>query len=1271
MDNQNIQKAGDSAKQIGQIGQAESIDFGSIRIEKNANGSAIISGNDNRVVIYQYQIERQVEEDLSARVGEIGPNPYKGLLAFQETDGDRFFGRDKQIEQLWNNFRTLHEGDSTIRLLPIYGPSGSGKSSLARAGLIPELARRPLPRYAAARVAVLVPGTHPLEALASVLARVATNDPAPVAKTREFAEELEKVNKQGDYDGLRRIADVLPDIAFSPLIVLVDQFEEVYSLCEKQEERDTFIGNLLTGASSRSRHVSVIVTLRSDFLGETQKHPVLNRLFAKQGFLLPTMDDEELRQAIRQPAEIAGHPLDNATIELLIKDTEGREGALPLLQFTLTRIWEGLADGKEPAETLKAIGGVGGALAGEAQRIYDTLSSVEEKDIARRVFLGLVQLGEGSKDTRRRTEIKKIVSHRDTPEQVKQVITRFSAPGARLITLAANANAETAELTHEALFDHWQLLNDWLDSSRSEIRFGRRLDEAAVHWDENDRPEGNLWRPPDLNLLRRYYQRASEDMTPLQVEFFNASLDAENARKQAAEKAQKERKQQRQLWFGVLSIGLILTTSLAGFAIYQLQQVQRKQVEQLAATAEAQLESQPIEAQVNAIAGFGLDRSAFVKFPNHPLSASIQDSLLDVIQVNKEQNQFQHTDTVVSVAFSPDGKQIVSGGWDNNVRLWGARTGKPIGQPFTGHKKWVSSVAFSPDGKQIISGSNDKTLRLWDVRTGNPIGQPFTGHTDGVRFVAFSPDGKQIISGSEDKTVRLWDVRTGKPIGQPFTGHTDKVESVAFSPDGKQIISGSNDKTLRLWDVRTGKPIGQPFTGHTDAVISVAFSPDGKQIISGSQDKTVRLWDARTGTPIRQPFTGHTDAVYSVAFSPDGKQIISGSNDKTVRLWDARTGNPIGKPFTGHRSFVYSVTFSPDGKQIVSGSYDSTVRLWDARTGNPIGKPFTGYTDAVLSVAFSPDGKQIVSGSYGKTVNLWDARTGNPIRQPFTGHTNWVLSVAFSHDGKQIVSGSQDKTVRLWDAHTGNPIRQPFTGHTDAVRSVAFSPDGKQIVSGSQDKTVRLWDARTGNPIRQPFTGHTDAVISVAFSPDGKQIVSGSQDKTVRLWDARTGNPIGKPFTGHTEGLYSVALSPDGKQIVTGSYDNTVRLWDAPTGNPIGKPFRGHTRAVYSVAFSPDGKQIVSGSYDNTVRLWDARTGNPIGKPLTGHTDVVSSVAFSPDGKQIVSGSWDKTVRLWNVSWESWLQTACNQLRYHSLLLNPTTDEAKEAKKTCQQYVWH
>ncbi|MEG3922250.1 hypothetical protein QUA07_24490, partial [Microcoleus sp. T3_A4] len=1007
----------------------------------------------------------------------IGANPYRGLLAFQETDGSRFFGREKQIADLWEKLRSLYESANAVRLLPIYGPSGSGKSSLARAGLIPELARKPIPGYDRARVAVLVPGTNPLEALATVLARIVTNDETPVAKSREFEGELKHSNESGEFDGLRRIANVFPDIAISPLIVLVDQFEEIYTLCENQSERDTFVGNLLCAAKAQSKQVTVIVTFRSDFLGETQKHSQLNRLFTEQGYLAPAMNEAELRQAIGKPAELAGHPLDEATINLLVNDTEGREGALPLLQFALTRIWEGLAEGKPPAQTLKEIGGVGGALAGEAQRIYDNLSP-EEQEIARRVFLGLVQLGEGTKDTRRRALLDSLGSHQNQPEQLKRVVNLFSAPGVRLITLSATGSSETAEVTHEALFEHWRKFQEWLDGSREDIRFGRRLDEDARYWDEQGRPEGILWRPPDLDLLKNYQQRSDKDMTPLQMEFFTASREAEETRK----------RNQKMTFWGLVML-LVGAIGFAGSALYQLQQAQRQRVELLVATAGLSVSSQPVDATVNALAAVGLSQSFLVQFPNHSVSPSAYGAVLDSVPVLRERNRLQHQSAVNSVAFSPDGTQIVSGSSDDMVRLWDAKTLKPIGKPLLGHQEGVNSVTFSPDGTQIVSGSSDDTVRLWDAKTLKPIGKPLLGHQSVVMSVAFSPDGTKIVSGGADSTVRLWDAKTLKPIGKPLLGHL--VTSVAFSPDGTKIVSGGADSTVRLWDAKTLKPIGKPLLGHQSRVYSIAFSPDGTKIVSGSWVETVvRLWDTKTGQPIGKPLLGHQASVYSVAFSPDGTKIVSGSYDKTVRLWDANTGQPIGKPLLGHQSAVRSVAFSRDGTKIVSRSDDNTVRLWDANT-QPIGRPLLGAPAPGYSVAFSEDGTRIVSGSfYDNTLRLWDAKTGQPIGKPLLGHQSAVYSVAFSRDGTKIVSGSYDKTLRLWDAKTGQPIGKLLLGHP--VRSVAFSPDGTKIVSGGADSTVGLWDAKTLKPIGKPLLGHP--VRSVAFSPDGTKIVSGGAD---------------------------------------------------------------------------------------------------------------------------------------------------------------------------------
>ncbi len=435
-----------------------------------------------------------------------------------------------------------------------------------------------------------------------------------------------------------------------------------------------------------------------------------------------------------------------------------------------------------------------------------------------------------------------------------------------------------------------------------------------------------------------------------------------------------------------------------------------------------------------------------------------------------------HTATVYCVAFSPDGNRVVSasGGVylspsetrDYTLRLWDVATGKEIGA-LNGHAATVYSVAFSSDGKRIVSGSADKSVRLWDAATGKQIGE-LNGHTATTTSVAFSPDGKSILSGSDDHTVRLWNAGFGDAIGGPviMQGHTNFVYRAAISSDGKRIVSGGADNAVRLWDTVSGD-LFREFKGHTGWVHSVAFSRDGTYIVSGSADKTIRVWKLEPNHPVRQflNLQGHTANVYSVGFSPDGKRIVSGSADTTVRLWDAATGSQIGE-LNGHTATVYSVAFSPDGKYIVSGSVDNSVRLWDFESKKLL-REFKGHTATVHSVAFSPDGKRIVSGSGGDylswspsqdyTLRLWDTASGKQIGLPLKGHTDAVYSVAFSPDGRHIVSGSADKTVRIWETDSGKPVGKPLRSHADHVRSVAFSSDGKRIVSGSFDKTLRLW----------------------------------------------------------------------------------------------------------------------------------------------------------------------------------------------------------------------
>ena len=484
---------------------------------------------------------------------EESHNPYQGLLAFQPSDGDRFFGRNAEIEDLWQRFRALHEQADATRLLVVYGPSGSGKSSLVRAGLVPELARRPLGGKAKARIALLVPGSQPLQALANVLACIVTNDPAPVRKTREFAEELALANGDGEHDGLQRIGALLPEADVWPLLVVVDQLEELYSLCPDAAMRQAFLANLLRAAADRSGQVAVLVTLRSDFLGATQADPALNRLIQAQGVFIAALSEQGLRDAIRLPVERRNRSLDAATVDLLVEQSLGRDGALPLLQFALLRIWEGLLRGQPAAETLRQIGGVGGALAGEAQRIFDSLTDEGDQRIARRLFLNLVQLGEGSRDTRRRVALQEVIAKGEDPAATRRVIERFASPAVRLITRSSGQDGrESLELSHEALIEAWPSLREWLTSSRADLRFQRRLEDAAALWEHSGKPEGRLWRLPDLDELDEFRAVHEADLTSRQLAFAEASKNTEQKRLQ-----RELRSRRRVLWGLAGSVTLV------------------------------------------------------------------------------------------------------------------------------------------------------------------------------------------------------------------------------------------------------------------------------------------------------------------------------------------------------------------------------------------------------------------------------------------------------------------------------------------------------------------------------------------------------------------------------------------------------------------------------------------------------------------------------------------------------------------------------------------
>jgi WD40 repeat protein len=706
------------------------------------------------------------------------------------------------------------------------------------------------------------------------------------------------------------------------------------------------------------------------------------------------------------------------------------------------------------------------------------------------------------------------------------------------------------------------------------------------------------------------------------------------------------------------------------------QESQRQTIEQLSLAANNDFTlNNHIEAAIKILAAYGVSKASSIRMPSHA-----HDTLSNIILNIRELNQIPHDFGVSAIAFSKDGELIASGDRGRNMRIWNTKTGEKIldlvDENKVNENTAIYSIAFSHDGKKIVSGSIDKKIQLWDVKTGKQLGKTLIGHKNEIFSVAFSHDDKTIVSGGLDKEILLWDVEK-KELKKRILGHIETVFSVAFSPDDEAIVSGSWDRTVQLWNVKSGKPVGEPMK-HDSRVYAVAFSPDGKNIVSASKDKKIRLWDTVTHKIIGKPFGDHKSIIYTVAFSSDGKKIVSGGWDNKVQLWDTEKRVKIGHPFV-HNNTVYRVAFSPiDNETIISGSLDKTLRLWKVKPDKPPYEPrkLENHKDGVHPIVFSPNGKIIASGGWAKTIKLHSLSVGKKTIDIDTGRT--IYSIAFSPDSQTIVSGGDNGKLRLWDVATGKEKKEILfkdknssDAHDDAIYGVAFSPNGKTIASSSWDRKLKSWNAKTG-ALRKVFTGHKGLVYGIAFSPNGKNIVSGSGDKTLRLWNAETGKEKMK-LEGHMDNVHSVAFSPNGKTIVSGSLDQTIQFWDAETGKQQ-QQIDSHKSVVYRVAYSPDGKKIISSSRDGVIRLWDAQTKEQIGHPFREHKDAVYSVAFSPNGKTIVSGSEDSSggLLLWELPDDEKLNlqlNLCQKLANHNLLKYPQTDNAKAAKKYCDEII--
>jgi WD40 repeat protein len=1180
----------------------------------------------------KYGEDRAFEELQQAlrTTHKLPERPYPGLAAFDEKDAAVFFGREDETRDLVNKVNSLFKGrPKTPRMLLVLGASGSGKSSLMRAGFLPEFKADPENLC----IGPIIPGGDALDEIAEIL-----DTPLDGLDAEAMADAIIASMKCANPSYMRAV-------------ICIDQAEELLD----EENGSLFFEVLQSLLRKRRGRVVVLATMRSDFLNEFQKNRLIgpDAKLAYETMALDPLPDDHLGAIIRQPAELFGVKYEDELFAQICKDHKGPD-ALPLLAFFLDEFWrrDFIRDGVLQLSEYQEFGGVGQALEKAKDRAIMDCARLDAAYTDRQVLL----------DDIREVFLGLLVSVNASSGAAVRNRAPASAPTERqtaLLTAFANQRLlirkdDTWEVVHEALLRQWEDLKGWISEARVDLVAIARIEAAAVNWIETGRDKSVLIHSGDrldtaVRMLEsgRYAERFDESAKA----YIDACLAKETERYEQEKQHLEEVEQQRDQ------------------AAAEARRAVRNQRLGLAALSSVELASRrPAEALFLGLAAL----------PRRPDPTIDSSDYLVALRALENAGAYHrevlriatHKESITCIAFSPDGTKIVSGGENNTLQIWDAQTGNPLGLPMCGHEEieiygtmrgHIHCVAFSPDGTKIVSAGEDQVFRLWDVKTGTQVGVPMDGDTTkllgSIGCVAFSPDGTRIATAGYEQNFRLWDAKTGAQIGAPLALEwemateldTDYIEatSLAFSRDGTRIVIGNRDGTILRWNLVSGLPFeGQMRT--SGKVVGAVFSGDGKRIVSVCDEGFSVIWDAQSGEKLNESMIGRS--ISDVAFSSDGSRIATAERDGTILLWDAQTGDPMGMPIYGHgsrdsaeSSELKCLRFSPDDKQIVSGGVD-TIRLWDVRTGMQIGAPMTGHENTVKCVAVSVDGREVISGDSYKKIRHWDAQSGRLLRESTMEHDGSFTEITISPDAARIAGGGSDGTVGLWDALTGSAIGNPKAVQDGAVHCVAFSPVGRWIVSWDDKNTFQLWDSQTGNPVGTSMRGNQEIEdpvhlhmfdCRVAVSPDGTRIVSGGTDGFLGLWNAQTGEQIGKLVGDNDKQiLNAVAVSPDGDLIVSGSNDGTLRYWCARTGDAIGAPKIEHMGGVASLVFSHDQTRLASGGENGTIVLWDLATGCRITQ-MVGHTGRVCSVAFFPDGKRIVSGSSDGTVRLWDIDYGS------------------------------------
>lgn len=1192
-------------------------------------------------------------------------NPYKGLLAFQEYDSDNFWGRDNLAGRLINRLNT---NDETGRFLAVVGPSGSGKSSIVKAGLIPQLRDGVIAGSDNWFVVEMYPNLNPFIELEATLLRIAVNPP----------ESLLAQLKQED--GLSRaLKRILPADENIKLLLVIDQFEELFTQVEDEKLRTLFINSMLSALEDPRSRLRVVVTLRADFYHKPLQYHDFGELLRKSTEIVLPLSPDELKQAIQQPAVNAGAYFESGLVNLIVNDVSEQPGMLPLLQYALTQLFERRVGHMLTVNAYQELGGVTGALAKRADEIFAQLTD-EQKRNARQLFLRLVMLGEGTEDTRRRVRQFEL----DSIAGINVLLEIYGQ--ARLLTFDNDpiTRMPTVEVAHEALIRNWDALRTWVNDSRDELRIHRNLTLATAEWNENDGNFGFLARDARLEQFESWAEQTDLMLSADEQDFITHSIQAREKRNQAERerKAHEAKIALRARNFQRTSAGLVGVVVLAVVAILGAINQSNEAQAQLGTATIAQglaLIAQqtsvgreniantdvfvigetltPIPATLDMIATEQIDavntreavqdesyrylmagQASFLQANESDALAfafeavSIDDPPVDIQPIfydiaSQSHNRFtiaRDSGGFNSVEYSPDSRFFATAGGDGTVMLWDSLTGDEL-MTFIDHNHAVNDVAFSPDGQILASAIADSTIKLWAVQSGSEIAT-LIGHEGAVNDVRFSPDGQILASASDNSMVGLWNVETQQTITMyPIGNH--EVNGIAFSPGGSILLvatcGGINDfgdcwqGRLVLIDVATQTEIGG-LTGHSADVLDVAFSPDGQTFASADEDGIINIWDATTDEII-QTLIGHEGAVNRIVFSRDGETLLSASDDSTVKRWDLTNGQ-VMTTFGGHISRVRQADYSADDQTILSASDDGTIRLWDVAAASEFSQ-LQLETELIMGIIFSPDSQMLASVGTDSVIVVWNVATGERIAE-IEEFVSGINAITFNAEGDVVISAGQQ--IKLWDVASGSLIKT-LGADMPYMITVAVSPDGNLMATGDVEGTIRIWDIGSGLELFS-MSNNDNSVWQVLFSPDGQILASANPNGTVQLWDVATGEIL-RTLAGHEMDVFQVAFSPDRQLLASGGYDQTVKLWDVASGQEL-YTLTGHTDSVGMVDFSPDGTVLVS--VGGTLKLWDVASGQEL-LTMESETSRFILAQFSPDGMKLATTNAFSIIELWNL----------------------------------------